>query len=83
MNVVKYRKILERNLIKSAKHLKMFWKLIFQQDNHPKDKAKVTVEWLAWNKVDILEWLQQNPNLNSIEIYCMTSTVMQSSSLEE
>lgn len=36
MNAVKYREILVKNLMKSAKHLQMVWKFIFQQDNDHK-----------------------------------------------
>lgn len=55
MGGVKYREILGKTLVKSAKCLKMGQKFIFQQHRDPKHKVKATMEWFARNKVDVLE----------------------------
>ncbi len=68
MDGAKFRDILEKNLKRSAKRLKMGWKFILQQDNDPKHKAKAAMEWLAKNKVDVLEWLSQ-----SLDVYLYIS----------
>ena len=46
----KYRKILEENLLPSARKLKLGRKFTFQHDNKPKHTAKVTLEWLRNKK---------------------------------
>ncbi|KAF7642681.1 hypothetical protein LDENG_00253030 [Lucifuga dentata] len=44
MDGAKNREILEKNLMKSAKRLKMGQKFIFQQDNDPKHKNRISIE---------------------------------------
>ncbi len=39
-----------------------------QQDNDPKHTSRFTIEWLKKNKVKVLEWLSQSPDLNPIEM---------------
>ncbi|KAG2457255.1 TC1A transposase, partial [Polypterus senegalus] len=67
MNAVKYRDILDKNLLQSAKDLRLGRRFIFQQDNDPKHTAKITKEWLHNNSVTVLEWPSQSPDLNPIE----------------
>jgi len=42
-------------------------KIIFQHNNDPKHTAKLTKQWLKNNKVKVLNWLPQFPELNLIE----------------
>ena len=67
MNAAKYREILEDNLILSARELLLGRRFIFQQDNDPKHTAKATQKWFKNNKVNVLEWPNQSPDLNPIE----------------
>ena len=42
-------------------------RFIFKQDNDPKHTVKASQKWLKDNKVNVLEWLSQSPDLNPIE----------------
>ncbi len=41
---------------------------VMQQDNNPKHTSHSTKELLKKNKVNVLEWLSQSPDLNPIKI---------------
>ena len=42
-------------------------KWVFQMDNDPKHTSKVVAKWLKDNKVKVLEFPTQSPDLNLIE----------------
>ncbi len=50
-------------------NLKRTW--VLQQDNNPKHTSHSTKEWLKKNKINVLEWLSQSPNLNPIKMLRM------------
>ena len=62
-----YREILKQHLKTSGTKLKLGRKWVFQMDNDPKHTSKVVAKWLKDNKVKVLEWHLQSPDLNPIE----------------
>ncbi len=68
MNSALYQKILKENLRLSVCDLKLEHTWVMQQDNDPKHTSKSTSEWLKKNKIKVLEWPNQSPDLNPIEI---------------
>ncbi|KAK3521920.1 hypothetical protein QTP70_020040, partial [Hemibagrus guttatus] len=67
MNGAMYREILSKNLLPSARALKMKRGWVFQHDNDPKYTARATKEWLRKKHFKVLEWPSQSPDLNPIE----------------
>ncbi|KAK3536669.1 hypothetical protein QTP86_017600, partial [Hemibagrus guttatus] len=67
MNGAMYREILSKNLLPSARALKMEHGWVFQHDNDPKHTARATKEWLRKKHFKVLEWPSQSPDLNPIE----------------
>ena len=67
MDGAKYRKIIEENLLPSARKLNLGWTVTFQHDNDPKHKTKTALEWVRNKKINVLEWPSQSPDFNPIE----------------
>ncbi|KAK3527053.1 hypothetical protein QTP86_008664 [Hemibagrus guttatus] len=67
MNGAMYREILSKNLLPSARALKMKRGWVFQHDNDPKHTARAMKEWLCKKHFKVLEWPSQSPDLNPIE----------------
>ncbi|KAK3558597.1 hypothetical protein QTP86_021668, partial [Hemibagrus guttatus] len=67
MNGAMYREILSKNLLPSARALKMKHGWVFQHDNDPKHTARAMKEWLRKKHFKVLEWPSQSPDLNPIE----------------
>lgn len=38
-----------------------------QHDNDPEHVSKLVKEWLLFEKIKVMDWPSQNPNINSIE----------------
>ena len=67
MNGVKYREILDENLVQTAQDLRLRRRFTFQKDNDPKHTAKTTQEWLRDKSLNVLEWPSQSLNLNPVK----------------
>ena len=63
----KKEEILDKNLLQSAKDLRLGRRITFQQDNDPKHTAKAMQEWLWDKSLNVLECPSQSPDLNLIK----------------
>ena len=62
-----YVDILKQHLKTSVRKSKLGRKWVFQMDNDPKKTSKVVAKCLKDNKVKVLEWPSQIPDLNPEE----------------
>ena len=53
MDGAKYRKILEENLLPSARKLNLGQKFTYQHDNEPKHTGKASLEWLRNKNINV------------------------------
>jgi len=67
MTATTYIDILKNSMLPSKKEIFGRKKCIFMHDNDPKHAAKATKAWLEKQKLEVMEWPPQSPDLNPIE----------------
>ena len=68
MNADQYVSILEDHMLPSLEESGLSEEeMIFQQDNDPKHTSKKAKKWMKSNKITLLDWPAQSPDLSPIE----------------
>jgi hypothetical protein len=67
MNAKGYVNILRGNLKKSIHKFEIQDSYLFQQDNDPKQTARITIEGLLYNARGLMETPPQSPDINPLE----------------
>lgn len=66
MDSISYKNILRINLMESANKMRLSH-FLFQQDNDRKHTSKLVKEYLLKNKMKVMDWPSQSPDMNPIE----------------
>lgn len=70
MTALKYINILENNYIPTLDIYELSHNdVVFMQDNDPKHKARITMQWLSENEIEVMDWPAQSADLNPIETF--------------
>ena len=67
MNSDSYINVLAQKMLPSANQMFLGRNFVFQDDSAPCHRSKKTKNWLAENKVVVLDWPGNSPDLNPIE----------------
>ena len=63
-----YCEILSDNLLGTADYFQMDRDyFVFQQDNDPKHTSRLAKDWFNQNRVNLMDWPPQSPDMNPIE----------------
>jgi hypothetical protein len=64
MDGPKYVRILQKNLMDSARKVGIMDRFVFQQDNDPKHISRIAKNYFSENNIEVMDWPSQSPDLN-------------------